>query len=70
MDPTKVFCHNPNCPASGKLGRKNIGVHSLKVHSLKQKRYICHVCGKTFTGTKDTVFYRLIPFSIFNSALR
>ena len=54
MDPTKVFCHNPNCPASGKLGRKNIGVHSLK-----QKRYICHVCGKTFTETKDTVFYRL-----------
>jgi transposase-like protein len=54
MDPSKVFCHNPNCPASGKLGRKNIGVHSLK-----EKRYICHVCGKTFTETKDTVFYRL-----------
>lgn len=53
MDPNNVFCHNPNCPASGKLGLKNIGVHSLK-----QKRYICHVCGKTFTNTKGTVFYR------------
>ena len=54
MDPTKVFCHNPNCPARGKLGLDNIGVHSLK-----QSRYICHVCDKTFTDTKGTVFYRL-----------
>ena len=54
MDPTKVFCHNPNCPARGKLGLGNIGVHSLK-----QSRYICHVCKKTFTDTKGTVFYRL-----------
>ena len=43
MDPSKVFCHNPNCPARGKLGRGNIGIHSLK-----KRRYICHVCGKTF----------------------
>jgi len=54
MDPDKEFCHNQDCPASGKLGLKNIGVHSLK-----QKRYICHVCNKTFTETKGTVFYRL-----------
>jgi len=54
MDPDKVFCHNPNCPARGKLGLKNIGVHSIK-----QRRYICHICGKTFTDTKGSVFYRL-----------
>jgi len=54
MDPTKVFCHNLNCPARGMLGHGNIGIHSLK-----QKRYICHVCGKTFTDTKGSVFYRL-----------
>jgi transposase-like protein len=54
MDPTKVFCHNPDCPASGKLGLKNIGVHSIK-----QSRYICHICGKTFTDTKGTMFYRI-----------
>ena len=54
MDPDKVFCHNPNCPARGKLGLKNIGVHSIK-----QSRYICHICGKTFTETKGTMFYRL-----------
>jgi transposase-like protein len=54
MDPTKVFCHNPDCITSGKLGLKNIGVHSIK-----QSRYICHICGKTFTDTKGTMFYRL-----------
>jgi len=36
------------------MGRGNIGVHSRK-----QRRYICHVCGQTFTESKGTVFYRL-----------
>jgi transposase-like protein len=54
MDPSKVFCHNPDCPARGKLGRGNIGIHSRK-----KRRYICHLCGKTFTESKGTVFYRL-----------
>ena len=54
MDPIKVFCQNPNCSARGKLGLKNIGVHSIK-----QSRYICHVCKKTFTESKGSMFYRL-----------
>ena len=54
MDPSKVFCHNPDCPARGKLGRGNIGIHSRK-----QRRYICRECGETFTESKGTVFYRL-----------
>jgi len=54
MDPSKVFCHNQDCPARGELGRGNIGIHSRK-----QKRYICRECGKTFTESKGTVFYRL-----------
>ena len=54
MDPQTVFCHNPVCPASGQVGKGNIGVHSVK-----ERRYICHVCGKTFAETKGTVFYRL-----------
>ena len=54
MDPNKVFCHNSDCPARGKVGCGNIGVHSRK-----ESRYICHVCGKTFTESKGTVFYRL-----------
>ena len=54
MDPQSVFCHNPACPASGQVGKGNISVHSQK-----ERRYICNVCGKTFAETKGTVFYRL-----------
>ena len=54
MDPQTVFCHNSTCPASGQVGKGNIGVHSHK-----ERRYKCHVCGKTFSETKGTVFYRL-----------
>ena len=54
MDPQQVFCHNPDCPARGKVGRGNIGVHSRK-----QQRYICHECQRTFTQTKGTLYYRL-----------
>ena len=51
MDPQQLFCHNPDCPARGKVGRGNIGVHSRK-----QQRYICHECKQTFTQSKGTVF--------------
>ena len=54
MDPQQIFCHTPACPARGKVGRGNIGVHSRK-----QNRYICHECKRTFTQSKGTVFYRL-----------
>mgnify|MGYP006300987741 FL=1 len=53
MDPQAQFCHNTECVASGQIGKGNITVHSRK-----EKRYICNVCGKTFSETKDTVFYR------------
>ena len=54
MDPQAVFCPNQACPASGQIGQGNIGVHSLK-----ERRYKCDVCGKTFAETKGTAFYRL-----------
>ena len=54
MDPQAVFCPNEACPASGQAGKGNIGVHSLK-----ERRYKCHVCDKTFAESKGTVFYRL-----------
>ncbi len=53
MDPQTVFCPNSACPARGHIGKGNIGVHSQK-----DGRYICHVCSRTFTATKGTVFYR------------
>ena len=54
MDPQTVFCPNLDCPARGQVGKGNIHVYSLKEH-----RYRCDVCEKTFTKTKGTVFYRL-----------
>lgn len=54
MDPQTVFCPYSACPASGQVGKGNIGVHSVK-----EQRYKCQVCGKTFAETKGTVFYRL-----------
>ena len=54
MDPSKRLCYNPECPAKGRIGHGNIGIHSRK-----QRRHICRECGKTFTESKGTVSYRL-----------
>ncbi len=54
MDPTTTFCPNRACPARGRRGQGNIGIHSRK-----EQRCICKQCHKTFTATKGTVFYRL-----------
>ena len=54
MDPQTLFCPNSACPASGQVGKGNI-----RVHSLKERRCKCTVCGKTFAASKGTVFYRL-----------
>jgi len=51
--PETVFCPNLDCPARGQVAEGNIGVHSRK-----ERRYICHVCHKTFSATKGTIFYR------------
>jgi len=54
VNPQEVFCPNLDCHARGQVGKGNIGIHS---HS--EQRYICHECGKTFSATKGTLFYRL-----------
>ena len=54
MDPRRQFCHNAECPARGRAGEGNIGVHSEV-----ERRYVCHTCGQTFAETKGTPFYRL-----------
>lgn len=54
MDPQTAFCPNPDCPARGRCGEGNIGVHSRK-----ERRYRCRVCGKTFAARQGTPFYRL-----------
>jgi transposase-like protein len=54
MDPLTQFCHNPDCPARGRLGAGNI-----RVHSHKEQRYRCTTCGRTFAASTGTPFYRL-----------
>jgi len=54
MDPQGVFCPNTDCPARGQIRQGNIGVHSQK-----ERRYICHVCEKTFVESRGTPLYRL-----------
>ena len=53
MDPQTVFCPNFACPARGQIGKGNI-----RVHSHKERRYRCDVCGRTFVETAGTVFHR------------
>jgi transposase-like protein len=54
MNSQEIFCPNIACPARGQVGKGNIGIHSRS-----EKRYICHECGKTFSATRGTIFYRL-----------
>jgi len=54
MNPQEIFCPMIACPARGQTGKGNIHIHSLK-----NKRCLCDVCGQTFTTTKNTIFYRL-----------
>jgi len=54
MDPHSVFCPNWDCPARGQLGKNNI-----RIHSQKEGRYRCQVCGRTFAARRGTTFYRL-----------
>lgn len=54
MNPQEIFCPNMDCPARGQVGKGNIHIHSQK-----EKRCLCEVCGQTFAVTRGTVFYRL-----------
>jgi transposase-like protein len=53
VDPQTVFCPNMACYARGHKGKGNI-----RIHSRKEKCYICTECNKTFVETKGTMFYR------------
>ena len=54
MDSHTAFCPSADCAATGQSGQGNIVVHSRK-----HQRYQCRECGRTFTETKGTPFYRL-----------
>jgi transposase-like protein len=52
MNPQVTFCPNLACSARGQVGQGNI-----RVHSLKDRRYRCTTCHKTFSETKGTALY-------------
>ena len=54
MNPQEQVCHNPRCWV---YGREAAG--QIVIHSQREQRYRCKRCGKTFSTTKDTPFYRL-----------
>jgi transposase-like protein len=54
MNPHQQFCHNLRCRAYGCCGEDHIVIYSHK-----ERRYRCKRCGRTFTETKDTAFYRM-----------
>ena len=56
----KLICLNPECPLHGKVGSGNIVRHGFyRTRSGRRRRYRCVGCGKTFSSTKGTPYYRL-----------
>jgi len=54
MNPQAQVCHNPRCWVYARSGEGHIAIHSQR-----EQRYKCKRCGKTFSATTDTPFYRL-----------
>ncbi len=55
-----LSCLNPECRAHGKVGSGNVVPHGFyRRRSGKRRRYRCVECGKTFSSTKGTPYYRL-----------
>ena len=53
-------CLNPACTFHGTVGCENIVRHGFyRTRSGKRRRYRCVRCGKTFSSTKGTPYYRL-----------
>lgn len=56
----KDFCPNPTCLDYGKLQKDQSQPNLKKLGKTKRgvQRYQCKTCGKTFTETKGTLFFR------------
>ena len=65
-------CPNPNCRFNGQLGKGKIIRHSLYITTQgRRRRYRCKECGRTFSSTHGTPYYRLHkPRSLFDEVVR
>ena len=56
----KLSCLNSECPLHGKVGSGGIIRYGFyRTRSGKRRRYRCVECGKTFSSTRGTPYYRL-----------
>jgi transposase-like protein len=52
-------CPNPDGPLSGQSGKGNIICHSFYITTQgRRRRYRCNECGRTFSSTYGTPYYR------------
>ena len=54
------FCPHEECPDYGKLQKEQKKTNITRYGNTKagRQRYRCNTCGRTFTETKGTIFYR------------
>ena len=64
-------CPNPDCSLRGRAGKGNIIRHSFYITSQgRRRRYRCKQCGRTFSSTHGTPYYRLHkPRSLFDEVV-
>lgn len=56
--PDGLYCPNPSCPRFGQVEGRQLERHTY-YGDRPTTQYLCRACGKTFTETKGTFFYRL-----------
>ena len=56
--PDGLYCPNPTCPRFGQEEGRQLERHAY-YGDRPTTQYLCRGCGKTFTETKGTFFYRL-----------
>ena len=64
-------CPNPDCAFKGQSGKGNIIRHSFYITTQgRRRRYRCKECGRTFSSTHGTPYYRLHkPRSLFDEVV-
>ena len=56
--PDGLYCPNPDCPLFGQVETSQLERHAYYGRK-RVPQYLCRGCGKTFSETKGTFFYRL-----------